>query len=506
MLLEAANADQSPTQLGRMLDMLRARHVNLSDAVLASFDEDHAAVLRFIRNLVIQVQESALRTGTETARGYFVPSNANTGMAQVQERQEALLRGVAGLVGEVNESIARMSAQIADAAARAAAMTQVLTQRSSDFRENDESFARIMEESSRNGALLEQLRTGTSKLAGVLGNVRGIAAQINLLALNAAIEAARAGDAGRGFAVVADEVRRLASETSETTRSAGDSTSAMQTSLSAVHDASESFAQALGANVDRLRATLGSFGDMERSLGASQDAFAQTTQLAAASSGAMRQLGDNFGQMAQEVKQVTEECLRNAARNAEHLLGTLKSNNRIIEWSLSFETGSDLSLLAGIGKDGARATADLFERLLREGALTEADLFDENYVPVPGTDPPKYTTRFTQAMRTHAQALFDAALARDPRLMYALAVDRNGYVGAHNAHCDKPQIGDAEHDLKFSRGMQLYQDPFGLESARNTESLHLMIYARNTGEVTREIDVPVMVRGRLWGNFRVGMK
>ncbi len=67
------------------------------------------------------------------------------------------------------------------------------------------------------GELTQKLSATATAMSGIVGLIQNIASQINLLALNATIESARAGEAGRGFAVVAQEVKNLAGQASRAT-------------------------------------------------------------------------------------------------------------------------------------------------------------------------------------------------------------------------------------------------------------------------------------------------
>ena len=152
---------------------------------------------------------------------------------------------------------------------------------------------------------------------------------------------------------------------------------------------------------------------------------------------------------------------------------------------------------------GAKMAEAILADAIRSGRLTEEEIFDEKYVPIPGTDPPKYHTRYDRYLDTALQAILDEYL-RDDQVVFAVLEDRNGYIPTHNTRYSQPLTGDREKDLLYSRTKRIFNDAVGMAAAKNRQELLKQVYTRDTGEVMWDISVPVSVNGKHWGGFRVG--
>jgi methyl-accepting chemotaxis protein len=157
------------------------------------------------------------------------------------------------------------------------------------------------------------------------------------------------------------------------------------------------------------------------------------------------------------------------------------------------------------------ALTRIFEDGIASGAVTIEDMFDTEYVEIPGSEPVQHRTKILGWADRALPPFQEAFLAKDPRMAFCAMIDRNGYLPVHNRIYSHPQRpGDVAFNTANSRNRRIFDDPAGLAAGRNQRAYLIQSYARDMGNgnmvMMREIDVPVRVRGRHWGGFRTAYK
>lgn len=153
---------------------------------------------------------------------------------------------------------------------------------------------------------------------------------------------------------------------------------------------------------------------------------------------------------------------------------------------------------------GAKAVSRLFEEAIDTGAISAADVFDTEYQPYGKFEPPKYRTKYDTYADRALLALQDEML-KNPSIVFAVTVDNNGYLPTHNTKYTKPITGDKEKDKVGNRTKRIFNDPTGLAAAKNTQPGFVQVYKRDTGETMWDVSSPILVKGKQWGNFRIGL-
>jgi methyl-accepting chemotaxis protein len=161
--------------------------------------------------------------------------------------------------------------------------------------------------------------------------------------------------------------------------------------------------------------------------------------------------------------------------------------------------------------EAGTALTKIFEDGVKSGAISVDDMFDENYVEVSGSNPLQHRTRILDWADRALPPFQEAFLVKDPRMVFCVMIDRNGYLPVHNKVYSHPQRpGDVAWNTANSRNRRIFNDPAGLAAGRNLRSYLIQSYARDMGNgntiMMREIDVPIRVNGRHWGGFRTAYK
>ncbi|MDB5640064.1 MAG: chemotaxis protein [Bradyrhizobium sp.] len=161
--------------------------------------------------------------------------------------------------------------------------------------------------------------------------------------------------------------------------------------------------------------------------------------------------------------------------------------------------------------EAGAALTKIFEDAVASGAISADDMFDTDYVEISGTNPLQHRTRILGWADRALPPFQEAFLAKDPRMVFCVMIDRNGYLPVHNKVYSHPQRpGYVTWNTANSRNRRIFNDAAGLAAGRNLRSYLIQSYARDMGNgktvMMREIDVPVRVNGRHWGGFRTAYK
>ena len=156
----------------------------------------------------------------------------------------------------------------------------------------------------------------------------------------------------------------------------------------------------------------------------------------------------------------------------------------------------------------AKQIGAAIDAAVARGEISLADLFDDEYQPIPNTDPQQVTTRFTAFTDRLLPPIQEPILAFDAKVVFCAAVDRNGYLPTHNKKYSKPQGADPVWNNANCRNRRIFDDPVGLTDARNTNEHLFQAYLRDMGGGQwvhmKNVSAPIWVKGKHWGAFRIG--
>ena len=149
-------------------------------------------------------------------------------------------------------------------------------------------------------------------------------------------------------------------------------------------------------------------------------------------------------------------------------------------------------------------TVDAIERAIADRTLTLEALFDRNYVPIPNTNPQKYTTKYDAFFDRVISPFQEQIVNSDDRVIICVCIDNNGYLPCHNLRYTKPLTGNPEIDNINNRTKRMINDRVGLRAAHQTDGYLLQTFRRVTGEIINDMTLPLFIRGRHWGAVRAG--
>src|SRR5690606_29680904 len=194
----------------------------------------------------------------------------------------------------------------------------------------------------------------------------------------------------------------------------------------------------------------------------------------------------------------TLEGTRDSILSMEHVSNRMF--NAVISAGVSPQDSAIVELAAKVRDE----FVGLAEAALAKGELTAEQLFDTDYVRVPGSNPERFRTSLCDWADANWRPLFDRIVAGHPEIRMSSAGDMNGFLPTHISDCSRAPTGDIEHDTAHCRNGRILFDETDAAAKRSTAPFFMSVYRQEgdgTTDVTvRNVYMPPAIGGRRSGD------
>lgn len=340
-------------------------------------------------------------------------------------------------------------------------------------------------------------------------DIQKISTQTRMLAINAGVMATHAGEAGKGFSVIAASVSELSDQTSSVSRSITSRLSSLERTMEKLLDLSNNSNEVAQEALDRretIDEELNKFHNFGEEVENLVTSISDIEAPIAANNEACTKVLSDLRHIDQSSKRKFNQL--EATRGKFDSLVSFTEDVIVLMEQSGVET-EDTPLIREC-MDKAGEVSAIFEQALSSGRISKQDLFDENYIPIEGSNPEQVMTHFTEFTDETLIKLQEALVAKHERFAFCAAIDKNGYIPTHNLAVSKQQGKDPVWNAANCRNRRIFDDRTGLAAGKNTKPFLMQTYRRDMGGGTfvmmKDLSAPIVVNGQHWGGFRCGVK
>jgi methyl-accepting chemotaxis protein len=343
----------------------------------------------------------------------------------------------------------------------------------------------------------------TKQIEKFLSNISKIANKTRTLSINAAIEASKSGKHGSGFAVIAREVRSLSENTAQYAKNINNLLASIKTNSYQVMESMENNSRNIEEGNRFFLETSRYMEGLDEKMSSIDTMIRTISELLEST---VSEVNRSF-----ESVEALEQSSEGTKENTKHLNEIAQELSSLGETSMNMALQKpSASPLAKLMRKIARARMEIegtLEQMLDGGIVSEQDLFDPQFVPVPNTDPQRYDCSYQPEVNNHLKPILTQYKEEIPGIINFIVIDMKKYCPTAPDDFDQPLTGNAENDAKINFTRRIYdiERVEYLNHAVDDRDFYLTSYPRLDFKITlSDLVFPIFVRGKRWGTGRVG--